>query len=96
MQQRNNFVRIKGYKIKERIFQWKMSFNPGLCKQAQEVIFTCNFNKAVHPPVSYNNNPVQQVSTQKRSGPILDASLTFDELIKAIASKVKPLVCCGD
>ena len=73
-----------------------MSFNPGLCKQAQEVIFTCNFNKAVHPPVSYNNNPVQQVSTQKRSVPILDASLTFDELIKAIASKVKPLVCCGN
>ena len=93
MQQRNNFVRIKGYKIKERVFQWKMSFNPGLSKQ--EVIFTCNFNKAVHLPVSYNNNPVQQVSTQKRAGPILDASLTFDELIKAIASIVRPLVCCG-
>ena len=83
MQQRNNFVRIKGYKIKERVFHWKMSFNPGLSKQ--EVIFTCNFNKAVHLPVS----------TQKRAGPILDASLTFDELIKAIASIVRPLVCCG-
>ena len=31
-------------------FQWKMSFNPELSKQAQEVIFTCKLQKKKFTP----------------------------------------------
>ena len=36
-------------------FQWKMSFNPDLSKQAQEII--CS-KKSSHPNVYFNNIPV--------------------------------------
>ena len=65
-----------------------MSFNPDPFKQAQEVIFTCKVKTVVRPPISFNNKPVQQVSSQKHLGVILDTSLTFDEHIRAITSKV--------
>ena len=42
----------------------------------------------VYQPIFFNNKPVQQVSLQKRVGLILDKTLTFDEHIKAITSKV--------
>ena len=62
-----------------------MSFNSDLSKKAQ-VIFTREVKKAVHPPVFFNNKPVQQVSSQKHLGLILGTSLAFDEQIKAITS----------
>ena len=65
-----------------------MSFNPDPFKQAQEVIFTRKVKTVVRPPISFNNTPVQQVSSQKHLGVILDTSLTFDEHIRAITSKV--------
>ena len=65
-----------------------MSFNPDPSKQAQEVIFTRKVKKVVHPPIFFNNKPVQQVSSQKHLGLILDTPLTFDEHIRAIISKV--------
>ena len=49
-------------KIKEWTFQWKMNFNPDPSKQAQEVIFTRKVKKVLHPPILFNNNPVQQFS----------------------------------
>ena len=52
-------------KIKEWAFQWKMSFNPDPSKQAQEIIFTRKVKKVLHPPIFFNNKPVQQVSQQK-------------------------------
>ena len=48
-------------KIKEWDFQWKMSFNPDPSKQGQEVIFTRKVGKVVHPPIFFNNKPVQQI-----------------------------------
>ena len=45
-----------------------MRFNPNRSKQAQEVIFTCKVKKFVHPPIFFNNKPVQQVSSQKTLG----------------------------
>ena len=48
-----------------KAFQWKMSFNPGPSKQAQEVTFTHKVKKVVHPPIFFNNKQVQQVSSQK-------------------------------
>ena len=75
-------------KIKEWAFQWKMIFNPDPPKHTQEVISTRKIKKVVHPPIFFNNKPVQQVSSQKHLGLILDTSLTFDENIRAIKSKV--------
>ena len=74
-------------KIKEWTFQWKMNFNPDPSKQAQEVIFTRKVKKVLHPPILFNNNPVQQFSSQKHLGLILDTCLTFDEHIRVITSK---------
>ena len=65
-----------------------MSFNPDPFKQAQEVIFTRKVKTVVRPPISFNNKPVQQASSQKHLGVILDTSLTFDEHIRGITSKV--------
>ena len=65
-----------------------MSFKPGPSKQAQEFISTCKVKKVAHPPIFFNNKPVQQVSSQKHLDLILDTSLTLDELIRAITSKV--------
>ena len=33
-------------KISEWAYEWKMSFNPDLNKQAQEVVFSRNLNKS--------------------------------------------------
>ena len=43
--------------IKEWAFQRKMSFNPDLSKQAQEVTFTLKAKKVVHLPIFFNNKP---------------------------------------
>ena len=78
--------------ITEWAFQLKMSFNPDLSKQAQEVIFTRKVQKVVHPPIFFNNKPVQKVSSQKYLGLISDTSLTSDEHVKAITSKVSEII----
>ena len=35
-------------------FQCKMSFNPDLSKQSQEVIFSCKSKRSTHPPLFFN------------------------------------------
>ena len=65
-----------------------MIFNPDPSKHTQEVISTRKIKKVVHPLIFFNNKPVQQVSSQKYLDLILDTSLTFDENIRAITSKV--------
>ena len=65
-------------RIKQWAFQWKMSFNPDLNKQAQEVIFSKKLKKVCHPPLRFNKN-VSQASSQKHLGLTLDNRLTFDE-----------------
>ena len=42
-------------KISEWAYEWKMSFNPDLDKQAQEMIFSRKLNKSSHPKVFFNN-----------------------------------------
>ena len=69
-----------------------MSFNLDPSKQAQKFIFTRKIKKVVHPPIFFNNKPVQQVSLRKHLRLILDTSLTFDEHIKAISSKVSKTI----
>ena len=42
-----------------------MFFNHDPSKQAQEIIFTRQVKKGVHPTTFFNAKPAQQVSSQK-------------------------------
>ena len=68
-----------------KIFQWaykrKMSFNPDVSKQVQEVIFSRKKNIKNYPIVSFNNLPINRKSTQKHLGLLLDEKLNFSEHI---------------
>ena len=63
----------------EWAFKWKMYFNPGPTKQAQEVIFSRKMIKPSHPLIKPNKLPVQNASSQTHLGMILDEKLTFVE-----------------
>ena len=47
-------------KISKWPYQWKMSFNPDVSKQAQEFVFSRKSHKIAHPPVFYNNVSVKR------------------------------------
>ena len=51
-------------KISKWTYQWKMSFNPDVSKQVQEVVFSRKSHKLAHPPVLFNV-PVKRCSIQK-------------------------------
>ena len=55
-------------KISDWAYQWKMSFNPDLSKQAREVIFSCKSSRVDHPSATFNNSSVARTSYQKRLG----------------------------
>ena len=69
-------------KISEWAFKWKMSFNPDPTKQAQEVIFSRKMIKPSQPLIKLNNFPVQNASSQKHLGIILDEKLNFESHLK--------------
>ena len=52
-------------KISQGANQWKMSFNPDVSKQAQEVTVSGKKNISDHPVVFFNNLPINRKSTQK-------------------------------
>ena len=52
-------------KISEWAHKLKMSFNPDISKQPQEVIFSRKQTKSVHPDLVFNNTPVHQTHYQK-------------------------------
>ena len=79
-------------KIRNRAFQWKMSFNPNPSKQAQEVIFSRKIQKTCHPTVCFKNKLVKQVPSQKHLGLILDNKLNFQEHLKNILNKVNKTI----
>ena len=65
-------------KIAECAHRWKMSFNPDLNKQAQDVIFSRKMTKSSHPQVFFKDIPVSEVSFQKHLGIYLDGKLNFN------------------
>ena len=69
-------------------FQWKMIFNPGLTKQAQEVIFCRKTKKLLHPSLSFNNILLQNSMFQKHLGLTLDVKLNFVKHRKNITQKI--------
>ena len=44
--------------IYDWVYQWKVKFNPDLCKQAQEIIFSRKVSKSFRLDVHFENNPV--------------------------------------
>ena len=58
-------------------FNWKMSFNPDLSKQAVEVIFSHKTGKQNIPKIYFNNVEVKRVPEHKHLGLILDSKLSF-------------------
>ena len=60
-------------------------FNPN---PAHEVIFSTKLQNVTHPSLYFNNNPIEQVSSQKHLWMILDATLNFQEHIKNLLIKV--------
>ena len=66
-------------KISNWAFQWKMSFNPDVNKQAQEIIFSWKIKSNIHPPLVFSNNIVSQANSQNHLGITLDFKLTFEE-----------------
>ena len=58
----------------EGAYKWKMSFNPDLNKQAQEVVFSRELNKLSCPKIFFNNTPVACASWEKHLGMVLDES----------------------
>ena len=64
-------------KINKWVFKGKMSFDPNLSKQAQEVIFIREIKKLLHSSLVFNNSNVLQASSQKHLGVTLDVKLTL-------------------
>ena len=56
----NNLVKIDRW-----AYQWKMSFHPDPCKQAQEVIVSRKTNKEYHTLLIFNSNNVSETNSQK-------------------------------
>ena len=73
-------------------FQWKMSFNPDISKQAQEAIFSHKRSVSSHLPLTFNNIPVAQTNSEKNMGIQLDKKLKFKEYLKKVESKVNKTI----
>ena len=79
-------------KITKWFFQWKMSYNPDISKQAHEVIFSHKRSIASHPPLPFNNIPVAQTNFQKHLGMQFDKKLNFKECLNKVESKVNEAI----
>ena len=75
------------FKIQEWAYKWKMSFNPDVTKQAQEVIFSRKRSSINHPQLSFNGAIVQKAPVQKHLGIFLDEKLSFNHHLKYIIDK---------
>ena len=73
-------------------FQWKMSFNPDICKQAHEVIFSRKRSVTPHPSLTFNNIPVAQTSSHKHLGMYLAKKLNFEEHLSKVESKLNRII----
>ena len=62
-----------------------MNFNSDPSKQAQEVIFSRQFQKTNHNPIYINHSSVQQVPTDKHLGMYLDTELSFQKHLNNVS-----------
>ena len=63
--------------ISEWAYKWKMYFNPGKNKQAQEVVFSRKKFTRKYPQLLFNKTPNAYSSSQKYLGIILDEKLSY-------------------
>ena len=75
-------------KISKWAYQWKMSFNPDISKQAQEVIFSRKKTIMNQPVAHFNNLHIKRECVQKHLGVFLDEKLSFSEHINEKTKKV--------
>ena len=75
-------------KINNWTYQWKMSFNLEILKQAQEVTFSRKIKKPNHPVLILDNNKIVQTPYQKKLGAFLNKKLNLCKYLKYIANKV--------
>lgn len=75
-------------KISNWAFQWKMSFNPGISKKAEEVTFLRKRESTLHNNVAFNHYPIEQSLSQKHFGLFFDKKLSFGDHIDSKIKKV--------
>ena len=75
-------------KAKQWYYQWKMSFNPDITKQAQEIMSFRKKNDTSHPSLYFNNVRIQRQFVKKHLALFLNENLSFLELIEAKIKKV--------
>ena len=74
-------------KISRWAYQWKMSFNPDINKQATEVYFSQRREKSLPQPIIFNSNNVLTSPCQKHPGLVLDSKLSFIEHVNQKINK---------
>ena len=74
--------------ISKWAYDWKMLFNPGPCKPAQEVVFSRKKKTQSHPAISLNNIQVERMSYQKHFGLLLDEKLNFKQHVDSAILKM--------
>ena len=83
-------------KICEWAYQWKMSFNPDISKQAVEVYFSNKRLPNIPPPILFNGIPVAVEPSQKHLGLILDKktrlTTRFTDHLQEKISKVNKII----
>ena len=79
-------------KINEWVLQWKMTFNPGPTKQAQEIIFSRKTSQRNHRGLMFNNSIVNVTSIHKHLDMIFDSKLRLEEHLKSVLKKISKTV----
>ena len=79
-------------KIGEWSLQWKMSFNPGPNKHAQELIFFHKVQTTNHASLFFSENVIPKTTLQKHLGMFLDSKLNFSEHLKTIFQKTNKTI----
>ena len=72
--------------------QWKILFNPGITKQAIEIIFSVKKNKPDHQELFFNGIPVARQDFTKHFGVYLDSWLDFSKHIMEAVIKARILI----
>ena len=79
-------------KISRWAYQWKKIFNPGVSKQAQEIVFSRKANASNHETVYFNNVRVIRENIQKHLGLFLNSKLSFFDYINEKIKKATKAV----
>ena len=79
-------------KISNWVFQWKISFNPDINKDAQKVIFYCKLQGSNHPSLTFSTTSVTQFEIQKHLGLFLVSKLDFTEHIQNVLNNISKTI----